>query len=333
MMTQYSRLVSVAPMMDWTNRHFRNFIRIMSKHTFLYTEMITTGAILHGDTHKFLDYDAAEHPLGLQLGGSNAAELVQCAKIAERYGYDEINLNIGCPSDRVQSGSFGACLMKSPELVKQCCQALLEASHLPITIKCRIGVDEHDSYEYFRDFIGGLAETGIEIFIIHARKAWLKGLSPKQNRTIPPLKYDYVTRLKQEFPQLTLIINGGLTDINAAVAQFPSIDGIMLGRAAYQNPYIFAAVDHDLFGASAIKSRQEIMLEYINYARRQFSEGESCTYLFRYCLGLYQGRPGAKTWRRHLSQFNHRTPATPDDLLSALKIIETAQDSEQFDKS
>lgn len=317
-----NRLVSVAPMMDWTDRHFRSLIRIMSKHTLLFTEMITTGAILHGDRDYLLEYSSEEHPLALQLGGSNPDELAACAQIASEYGYDEINLNVGCPSDRVQSGRFGACLMKEPDLVASACQAISDVVSLPVTVKCRIGVDEYDSYEYFRDFIFKVAEAGVNVFYIHARKAWLEGLSPKQNRTVPPLRYDYVNRLKIEAPQLEIIVNGGIINLKQARDDFKHLDGIMIGRLAYQDPYQFASVDSLFFNENSVLTRQDVVSQFTQYAYEQYKKGVSCTYLCRHIMGLFHGAAGAKTWRRYLSQFNHRRAASPDVFIQALSQVE-----------
>jgi tRNA-dihydrouridine synthase A len=315
------RLVAVAPMMDWSDRHFRYLIRLMTKHTLLYTEMVTTQAILRGDRARLLAYDSCEHPLALQLGGSDPQALAQCTEIANEFGFDEINLNVGCPSTRVQAGQFGACLMQSPELVARCCEAMQNASSRPITVKCRTGVDEMDSYSQFRAFIETVAAVGVKVFIIHARKAWLQGLSPKQNRSVPPLCYEYVTRLKQELPELTVILNGGLTDVQAAVEDFPTLDGFMFGRAAYHNPYLFATVDTQFYGATASLSRADVVVAYTEYLRQQMAQGVAGHDLLRHCLSLYRDCAGAKRWRQYLSRYNRRNPPHAECLLDALHAL------------
>ncbi|MGZ5051119.1 MAG: tRNA dihydrouridine(20/20a) synthase DusA [Methylobacter sp.] len=315
---------SVAPMMDWTDRHCRYFHRLISRHALLYTEMVTTGALIHGDHHRFLRYDEAEHPVALQLGGSNPRELAHCAKMAEDYGYDEVNLNVGCPSDRVQNGRFGACLMAEPDLVAECVAAMKQAVTIPVTVKSRIGIDDRDSYEELVHFVSTIANAGCETFIIHARKAWLTGLSPKENRDIPPLCYDVVYRIKQDFPQLEIVLNGGVTTLDQAEDILRHVDGVMVGREAYHNPNLLAEVDRRIFGASAEpRSRAEIMDLMISYIRRQLELNDGCRLnnITRHMLGLYHGEPGARGWRRHLSENVCKSGAGVDVLLQALSHV------------
>lgn len=298
-----NRKLSVAPMMDWTDRHDRFFLRLISHHVFLYSEMVTTGAILHGDKSRFLDFDAAEHPLALQLGGSEPADLAQCSRIAEDWGYDEVNLNVGCPSDRVKSGRFGACLMLEPEQVARCIAAMQSAVDIPVTVKCRIGVDDRDAYEDMYHFVQTVAETGCKTFIIHARKAWLQGLSPKQNREIPPLRYEEVYRLKAEMPQLEIIINGGIIDLDMASVQMEHLDGVMIGRAAYHQPYILAEADQRFFNDfHPVASPHQILEQFLPYVEQQLGKGVPLQAMSRHILGLFQGMPGARKWRQHISE-------------------------------
>jgi tRNA-dihydrouridine synthase A len=312
-------------MMDYTDRHFRYFIRLMSRHTRLYTEMLTTGALLHGDPRRFLEFHPAEHPLALQLGGSDPAQLAACARIAADYGYDEVNLNAGCPSDRVQSGRFGACLMNEPKLVKECVGAMGAASPLSVTVKTRIGVDERDSYEELRDFIGTVAEGGCKLFIIHARKAWLKGLSPKENREIPPLRYDVAARLKQDFPALTIVVNGGVQTLEAMEKHLGAFDGVMVGREAVSNPYLFADVDRRFFDPAApVRSRTEILNAWLPYLSAQLQEGVPLQRMIRHALGLFHGCPGARQWRRALSEEGTRSGADLQVLNQALASLKAA---------
>jgi tRNA-dihydrouridine synthase A len=293
----------VAPMMDWTDRHCRYFHRLISRHALLYTEMVTTGALLHGDHQRFLQFNPEEHPLAFQLGGSNPRELALCTKMVEDFGYDEVNLNVGCPSDRVQNGRFGACLMLEPDLVADCVAAMRAAVSIPVTVKSRIGVDDRDSYEELALFVEKVAKAGCKTFIIHARKALLKGLSPKQNREVPPLKYDVVVQLKTDFPQLEIIINGGVTNLEQAENLFQHLDGVMVGREAYQNPYLLAEVDRHIFKVSApIKSRHDIMELLLPYIAEQLHNGIRLNSITRHVLGLFHGEPGARAWRRHLSE-------------------------------
>lgn len=309
----------VAPMLDWTDRHCRFFLRQISRHARLYTEMVTTGAILHGDRARYLGFDAAEHPVALQLGGSDAAALAQCAAIGESFGYDEINLNCGCPSDRVQDGGFGACLMNEPEQVAVAVRAMRAATSLPVTVKHRIGVDDSDEYEFMRRFVDTIANAGCEVFIVHARKAWLKGLSPKENREIPPLRYEAVHRLKQEFPQLTIVLNGGVRDIALGELHLQHVDGVMLGREVYENPYVLADVDARLFGDPAVvASRDEILARVERYASRELERGAALNHITRHVLGLYRGQPGGRAFRRVLSEGAHK-PGSDARLLRAAR--------------
>ena len=309
-MTKLDRTISIAPMMDWTDRHDRYFLRLITSRALLYTEMVTTGAILFGDADRHLRFDPAEQPLALQLGGSEPDALAKCCAIAENYGYQEINLNVGCPSDRVQSGRFGACLMAEPETVAACVAAMQAATALPVTVKTRIGIDDLDSYDYFKAFIEQVAETGIETFIIHARKAWLTGLSPKENRTIPPLDYDRVYRLKRDFPELEIILNGGITSIEEIDAHLNHVDGVMIGREAYQNPYFLAEIDSRYYGlADDAPERREVVEKILPYVEREMAAGVPLNSITRHMLGLFQGRPGARAWRRHISENAHRDGA------------------------
>ncbi len=325
-MRRLDRQVAVAPMLDWTDRHCRYFLRLLSRHTLLYTEMVTTGAALHGDRERLLAHDPAEHPLALQLGGSDPAELARCARIAADFGYDEVNLNVGCPSDRVQSGRFGACLMAEPDLVADCVAAMRAAVTLPVTVKTRVGIDDRDSYAELVNFVDRVASGGCEVFIIHARKAWLSGLSPKENREIPPLRHDVVYRLKRDFPSLTIILNGGLTALDQIADSLQQVDGVMIGRAAYENPYLLADVDRRFFGSSAPSpSRQQIIRALLPYVETQLQRGTPLHCVTRHVLGLFQGIPGARAWRRYLSEHAHRRGAGVEVLEAALRQIpETA---------
>ena len=325
-MRRLDRQVAVAPMLDWTDRHCRYFLRLLSRHTLLYTEMVTTGAALHGDRERLLAHDPAEHPLALQLGGSDPVELARCARIAADFGYDEVNLNVGCPSDRVQSGRFGACLMAEPDLVADCVAAMRAAVTLPVTVKTRVGIDDRDSYAELVDFVDRVASGGCEVFIIHARKAWLSGLSPKENREIPPLRHDVVYRLKRDFPSLTIILNGGLTALDQIADSLQQVDGVMIGRAAYENPYLLADVDRRFFGSSAPPpSRQQVIRALLPYVETQLQRGTPLHCVTRHVLGLFQGIPGARAWRRYLSEHAHRRGAGVEVLEAALRQIpETA---------
>ena len=306
-------------MMDWTDRHYRYLARLLSRHAYLYTEMVTTGAILHGDKDRFLRFNPEETPVALQLGGSDAADLARCARLGEQWGYDEINLNVGCPSDRVSSGRFGACLMAEPETVAQAVAAMKEAVDLPVTVKCRIGIDAHDSYEYLRDFVGRVVQAGMDTLIVHARKAWLSGLSPKENREVPPLDYPRVHRLAAEFPDLSVVINGGFTDLESAMAQLEHVDGVMLGRAAYQQPGLLARVDRLFYGSTEDDADiRACVLHYCDYVESQLSQGIRLPTLIKPLLGLFAGQPGARQWRRHLSEQGHQPGAGTEVIHQAL---------------
>jgi tRNA-dihydrouridine synthase A len=297
-----NRTLSVAPMMDWTDRHCRYFHRLLAASALLYTEMVTTGAIIHGDTDRFLAYNPEEHPLALQLGGSDPQDLAACSRIAEKRGFDEVNLNVGCPSDRVQKGRFGACLMLESQLVKDCLSAMQDAVDIPVTIKTRLGVDDPSSYDFMSDFVGRVAESGCSVFIMHARKAVLAGLSPRQNRDVPVLHYDWVYRLKQEMPDLNIVINGGIDSVESAQAQLDYVDGVMLGRAAYHTPWVLAECQHRLFDQYFDVDREGIIELMTLYLETQVSEGVAVKNISRHLLGLFQGLPGAKAWRRYLSE-------------------------------
>ena len=286
-------------MMDWTDRHCRFFHRLLTKRTHLYTEMVTTGALLHGDVPRHLDFNAEEHPVALQLGGSEPVDLAQCAKLAAQWGYDEVNLNCGCPSERVQRGAFGACLMAEPQLVADCVKAMRDAVSLPVTVKHRIGIDRTESYAFVRDFVGAVAEAGCEVFIVHARNAWLKGISPKENRELPPLRYELVHQLKREFPALTMVLNGGVKT-NAQIAeQLGPVDGVMLGREPYHHPWLMADWDARFFGELPVElDRDEIEARMVEYMRRVVANGEPWSHVSRHMLGLRNGLPGARRWRQ-----------------------------------
>jgi tRNA-dihydrouridine synthase A len=312
--------LSVAPMMDHTDRHFRYFIRQLTRQTLLYTEMITAQAILHGDRPKLLDFDPAEHPVALQLGGDDPQKLADCARIGEGWGYDEINLNVGCPSDRVQSGHFGACLMARPELVADCVAAMQNVVAIPVTVKHRIGIDDQDSYHHLHNFVRIVAEAGCQHFSIHARKAWLQGLSPKENRTIPPLRYDQVYQLKRDFPQLMIEINGGITTLEQIQQQLTQVDGVMIGRAAYENPYLFATVDRDIYHQTQpIPSREEVIDRLLPYVERCLHQGVRLNQITRHLLSLFNGMTGAKAWRRTLSDSQRLSAAGAELLQQALQ--------------
>ena len=305
-----NRAFSVAPMIDWTDRHERYFLRLISKHAVLYTEMLTTGALLHGQCERFLKFDATEHPLALQLGGSDPHELAACAKMGANFGYDEINLNVGCPSDRVQSGRFGACLMAVPELVADCVAAMRDAVDIPVTVKHRVGIDDRDSWDALCEFIETVAQGGCEVFIVHARKAWLNGLSPKENREIPPLQYDVVYRLKQTYPQWQFILNGGINDIQTAQQQMLYVDGVMLGRTAYHEPYLLAQVDAVFFNDThVIPDRCKIVEQLLPYIENEIAAGTKLHAITRHITGLFNGLPGARIWRRSLSEQATKYPA------------------------
>jgi tRNA-dihydrouridine synthase A len=289
-------------MMDWTDRHCRRFHRMISRQALLYTEMLTTGAVLHGDLDRLLGFDAAEHPVALQLGGSEPEDLARAARLGERHGYDEINLNCGCPSERVRKGAFGACLMNEPRLVAQCVQAMQDAVSIPVTVKHRIGLGRTESYDFVQEFVGTLFQAGCRVFIVHARNAWLEGLSPKDNREIPPLRYAVVHQLKADFPEASFVLNGGLADLQAALTHGEGLDGVMLGRAAYHDPWVLSDVDARCYGASTpARSRDEVLGELVEYSRRVLAQGVPLRAVVRHALGLYHGQPGARAFRRILS--------------------------------
>ena len=299
-------------MMDWSDRHYRYFMRQISTGARLYTEMITTGALIHGNVERHLAFSAEEHPVALQLGGSECDELAHCAKLGERYGYDEINLNIGCPSERVQRGAFGACLMAEPRLVASCVSAIRDAVKVPVTVKHRIGIDQVEEYGFVRDFVGTVSQAGCRTFIVHARNAVLKGLSPKENREIPPLKYEYVYRLKREFPRIEIVINGGITQHIQIENHLRQVDGVMLGRAAYHDPWVLADPG---------KTRADIVHRMVDYCRRM--KDVPLRSITRHILGLYHGQPHARIWRRMLSDSQRLKSNDPALLLEALEIVET----------
>jgi len=318
-----ARRFSVAPMMDWSDRHCRYFHRLMTRKALLYTEMVTAPAILFGPRERLLRFDPSEHPVALQLGGSDPTQLAEAAAIGEAFGYDEINLNVGCPSDRVQEGRFGACLMAEPELVSRCVAAMRERVRVPVTVKCRIGIDDRDSEPEFRRFIDTVAEAGCEVFIVHARKAWLKGLSPKENREIPPLDYERVYRLRAARPDLTIVINGGINSIDECETHLAHVDGVMLGRAAYQTPYLLAEVDKKLFLSTLpVPSRGEVLRQLVPYVERHLERGGRLNNVTRHILGLYHGCPRARAFRRHLSENAVRDEARIEVLLDAIAIAE-----------
>ncbi|MCB1960013.1 MAG: tRNA dihydrouridine(20/20a) synthase DusA [Rhodocyclaceae bacterium] len=311
-------------MLDWTDRFYRYFARQITRRTWLYTEMVTTGALLHGDAARHLRFDACEHPLALQLGGSEPAALAQCARLATEWGYDEINLNVGCPSERVQSGAFGACLMAEPELVADCLKAMQDVTDRAVTVKHRIGIDAQEGYAFVRDFVGTVHQrSGCRVFVVHARNAILKGLSPKENREIPPLKYAYVSRLKADFPQLEILINGGFCSWRDVEAQWPEVDGVMIGREAYHNPWLLAEADPRGWGAPApAVSRRAVAEAMAVFAERQIGEGVPLKAITRHILGLYHGQPGARQWRRMLSDPERLRANHPRLILDAADAVE-----------
>jgi len=297
-----SNRFSVAPMLDWTDRHCRYFYRLMSQHTLLYSEMVTTGAIIHGKG-DYLGFNGQEHPVALQLGGSNVEDLTRCGVLAQQQGYDAINLNVGCPSDRVQNGRFGACLMAEPELVATCVNTMQAQLDIPVTVKTRIGIDEQDSYEFLEAFINTVADAGCQHFIVHARKAWLKGLSPKQNREVPPLDYERVYQIKSQFSDLDIAINGGIDNFDDIETHLRHLDGVMLGRKVYQDPWILSQVDERLFSGQAFEfTRHQVARQMLPYIQHHVSQGGRFWHVARHMLGLFQGLPGARSWRRQLSE-------------------------------
>nr|WP_315473032.1 tRNA dihydrouridine(20/20a) synthase DusA [uncultured Undibacterium sp.] len=326
-----SRRISVAPMMDWSDRHCRLFHRYISRHTWLYTEMVTTGAILHGDIERHLDFNQEEHPVALQLGGSEPADLALAAKRGQEWGYDEVNLNCGCPSERVQKGAFGACLMAEPNLVADCVKAMRDVVDIDVTVKHRIGINDVDSYDFVRDFIGQIAEAGCKTFVVHARNAILKGLSPKENREVPPLKYEYAYRLKKDFPSLEIIINGGIKTQQEIDTHLLHVDGVMLGREAYHNPYLMTSFDARYYGdMSTPKTREEVvlaMLPYISEQLQKFGEngkGLKLNSITRHMLGLTFGLIGARAFRQTLSDTKKLALNNPELLLEAILKVKAA---------
>ncbi len=313
-------------MMDWTDRHCRYFLRLISRHARLYTEMVTAPALLHGDVPRHLDFDRAEHPVALQLGGSDPQMLAHSARLGEQWGYDEINLNCGCPSERVQTGSFGACLMRDPGLVADCVKAMRDAVAVPVTVKHRIGLDDEEDFGFVRDFVGAVADAGCDVFIVHARNAVLKGLSPKENREVPRLRYDVVHRLKREFPQLTIVLNGGLIDWPGIERERDRVDGVMLGRAAYHDPFVLAPADWRVFGVeTSPPTRAGVLRAMIPYVAAQGDRGVPLRSITRHMLGLYHGRPGGRRFRQILSDSSRLRDAGPDLLEEALAAAEPAE--------
>ncbi|MFQ6016808.1 MAG: tRNA dihydrouridine(20/20a) synthase DusA [Kiloniellaceae bacterium] len=325
-MSEPDRRISVAPMMDWTDRHDRVFLRLISRRALLYTEMIPSGAIIHGRRDRCLTFDPAEHPVALQVGGADPAELAECARIAADRGFGEINLNVGCPSGRVQKARFGACLMAEPDLVAASVAAMIAAADIPVTVKSRIGIDDRDSFDDLLGFARRLWDAGCRSLTLHARKAWLKGLSPKQNRDVPPLRYDVVYRLKQALPALEVILNGGVKSLDAAENHLEYVDGVMIGRAAYQNPYLLAEVDRRFFGdAHSVPSREAVARALLPYVAERRARGVPLKAITRHILGLFNGVPGARAWRRHLSAAAQGPDAGPEVIEQALERVRAAQ--------
>ncbi|MBT8092326.1 MAG: tRNA dihydrouridine(20/20a) synthase DusA [Gammaproteobacteria bacterium] len=316
--------ISVAPMMDWTDRHCRYFLRLLNPDALLYTEMITAAAIHHGDATRLLAYNEAEHPVALQLGGSDPQRMAAAAEAGARLGYDEININVGCPSDRVQSGQFGACLMATPATVAACVSAMQSASLIPVTVKSRIGIDDQDSDAFLREFVEAVAAAGCQKFVVHARIAILDGLSPKENRTIPPLNYERVFRLKQDYPELEIVINGGLTNVADVERVLEHVDGAMIGRQAYHQPYFLAELAHRLDSARPLPDRRDIVHAMLPYVESAVADGEPLNRISRHMLGLFAGRPGARAWRRYLSEHAHKVGAGPEVLINALNAMPIA---------
>ena len=313
----------IAPMMEWTDRHYRYLARLMSQHTFLYTEMVTSLALIHGDRSRFLTYNQEEHPVALQLGGNQAKQMAQAAEWGAEAGFDEININIGCPSDRVQAGGFGAYLMREPTRVADCVRAMKAVTETPITVKCRLGVDDDDSYAFFRDFVAEVAEAGCELFVVHARKALLKGLSPKQNREIPELQYDKVYRIKQEFPSLEIILNGGVKSIPEMQQHLSQVDGVMIGREAYKHPQFLLDIDQALFDQPGPdRNLIDVVQLYCRYMEVNLEQGVPLNAMAKHLLSLFQGVPGAKLWRRHLSEHIHQVGANVAVIEQALTLLQ-----------
>lgn len=318
--------LAVAPMMSWTDRHCRYFLRLLSPRARLYTEMVTAAAVLHGDRARLLAFDAAEHPIALQLGGAEPRAMAEAARIGAAFGYDEVNVNVGCPSDRVQSGAFGACLMARPETVAACVRAMRSEVNLPVTVKTRIGIDDRDDYAFLRDFVGRVAAAGCDTFVVHARKAILGGLSPKQNRSVPPLDYERVYRLKEEHPELRIVLNGGITTADEALAHLEHVDGIMIGREAYQNPWFLTELERRLGTPPAAlpESRHAVVRDMLPYIEATLASGAELAAIVRHMLNLFSGQPGARQWRRILSERAHRAGAGVDVLEDALARLPEA---------
>ncbi len=318
---------AVAPMMEWTDRHYRYLARLMTKQTRLYTEMVTSGALVHGDRKRFLQFNQSEHPIALQLGGSDPVEMKQSAIWGEQAGFDEININVGCPSDRVQSGRFGVCLMREPDQVAKCVSAMRDAVSIPVTVKCRIGVDNDDSYQFLTDFINQVANAGCETFILHARKAWLKGLNPKQNREIPELDYQRVYQLKRDYPDLNIWVNGGIESIDEVRNHLSHVDGVMIGRHAYKHPLFLLDVDKKIFNSAEYDSSsiEEIILKYTNYVEDNLKLGVPLNAMAKHILNMYQGVAGAKRWRRYLSENMHASGAGIEVIHGALQALKNPQ--------
>jgi tRNA-dihydrouridine synthase A len=320
-----NRTISVAPMLDWTDKHCRYFFRQISQQALLYTEMVTTGAIIFGKG-DYLAFNQEEHPVALQLGGSDPVAMARCASEAQKYGYDEVNINVGCPSDRVQNGRFGACLMAEPETVAACITSMQAEVDIPVTVKSRIGIDDMDEYQDLTRFIDVVASSGCDTFIVHARKAWLKGLSPKQNRDVPPLMYDRVYQLKQQFPDLHISLNGGVKTLDDAQHHLEHLDGVMIGREVYSNPYILAEVDKRFYQDNAVsKTRAEVVMAMLPYVERQMAQGARPWHIARHMLGLFQGQPGGRIWRRYLSQNGTKANVGVELLTDALDVLLEAQ--------
>jgi tRNA-dihydrouridine synthase A len=313
--------IAVAPMMDWTDRHCRYFMRLLSPSVFLYTEMVTAAAVHHGDKQRFLRFNDEEHPVALQLGGNHPEWMASAAAAAEKFGYDEVNINVGCPSDRVQSGQFGACLMGSPAVVADCVREMRDAVNVPVTVKSRIGIDDHDSYEFLKSFVDAQAEAGCSKFIVHARNAILEGLSPKENRSVPPLNYDRVYRLKQDYPELEIILNGGVRDLETVDEVLAHVDGVMIGREAYHRPYFLAELEHHLNPGWQPPGRREVLERMLPYVEAQMSQGVPLMRIARHMMGLVGGMPGARKWRRYLSQNAHRDDASAAMIIDAFDAM------------
>ena len=319
-----SKLIAVAPMMDWTDRHCRYFMRVLSPSVFLYTEMVTAAAVEHGDRDSLLAFNESEHPLAVQLGGSDPRQMALAARECATRGFDEININVGCPSDRVQSGQFGACLMATPERVAECFRAMVDVTDVPVTVKTRIGIDDDDSYEYLARFVDVLQRAGCREFIVHARIAILEGLSPKENRTVPPLRYERVFRLKRDNDGLSVVINGGITDLDQVETMLQKVDGVMIGRQAYHDPFFLAELEQRFLSGAALPDRRAVILQMQAYIDEQLRRGEKLGRITRHMLGLYAGQPGARSWRRTISENAHKPGAGPELLNTALDAIPEA---------